>query len=170
MARKAADAYKLDRVVFIPAAHPPHKAAATGADYEDRYRMVELACAVDLRFEASRIEAGEGKSYSIHTIEKLSNPNTQLFFIIGADAFAEITTWFRWQDVIRLTDFIVISRPGHLYTIPDGARVHRLDSVILPVSSSAIRRQLAQGLPPPDLAKPVIDYIVGHKLYHWQSR
>jgi len=60
MARRAADQYRLDRVLFIPAGNPPHKHA--DASYENRYRMVELACTGDPRFVASRLEEGAAKS------------------------------------------------------------------------------------------------------------
>ncbi len=155
VAQEAADTFDLARVLFIPAAHPPHKVDLTGASYEDRYRMVELACAEDPRLVPSRIEEGSGKSYSIHTIEKLWSAEFALYFIIGADAFAEITSWYRWRDVVRLTDFIVVTRPGHEYSTPDGARVHRLDTLALPISSSEIRQQLAAGEMPPELPDKV---------------
>ena len=58
--------------------------------YEDRFRMVELACAADPRFVPSRLEEGQEKSYSIHTIERVKAMDGEVFFIIGADAFAEI--------------------------------------------------------------------------------
>jgi len=99
MAREAADTFALDRVLFIPAGNPPHKEAAT--PYEHRYRMVELACAYDPRFVASRLEEGSEKSYSIHTIERVKASGGGVFFIIGSDALAEITTWHRWEDVGR---------------------------------------------------------------------
>lgn len=165
VAREAADKFGMSRVLFIPAAHPPHKVDTTGASYEDRYRMVELACAGEPRFEPSRIEEGAGKSYSIETIEKLRSADEALYFIIGADAFAEIRTWKRWEDVIRLTDFIVVTRPGHEYTTPEGARVHRLDTLALPVSSSEIRNSLAAGRVPQDLPDGVADFIVARGLY-----
>ena len=57
MAHEAAEAFALDRVLFIPAGNPPHKEA--GASYEDRLRMVELACSSDPRFQPSRIEAAQ---------------------------------------------------------------------------------------------------------------
>ncbi len=113
--------------------------------------MTELACRADPRFIASRLEAGDGKSYSIDTVERVRELGQQPFFIIGADAFAEIPTWHRWQDLVRLTEFIVVTRPGHLYSAPPGARVHRLDTVALPVSSSEIRRKLAAGEIPDEL-------------------
>ena len=172
MARRAADQYQLDRVLFIPAGNPPHKHAE--ASFEDRYRMVELACAADPRFLASRLEEGAGKSYSIDTIERVKAANAAaanldvngpLFFIIGSDAFAEIQTWRRWQDVIRAVEFIVVARPGHEITGPPGARVHRLESVELPISSSDIRDALARGESPPELPPGVAGYICDHRLY-----
>jgi nicotinate-nucleotide adenylyltransferase len=163
VAREAADAFALDQVLFIPAAHPPHKAA--GADYEHRYRMVELACAADPRFIPSRLEAGLEKSYSIHTIERVKAEGGDVFFIIGADAFAEIQSWYRWQEVVRAVDFIVVTRPGHHYDTPPGARVHRLETVALPVSSSEIRAALARGESPPQLPDAVAQYIRAHGLY-----
>ncbi len=122
VAREAADQFHLEQVWFIPAAHPPHKTAHTGASYEDRFRMTELACQADPRFLASRLEAGEGKSYSIDTVERVRALGQEPYFIIGADAFAEVSTWHRWQDLVRLTEFIVVTRPGHPYSAPPGAR------------------------------------------------
>ena len=61
VAREAADQFHLEQVWFIPAAHPPHKTAHTGATYEDRFRMTELACQADPRFIASRLEEGDGQ-------------------------------------------------------------------------------------------------------------
>jgi nicotinate-nucleotide adenylyltransferase len=163
VAREAADHFALDRVLFIPAANPPHKEA--GAAYEDRYRMVELACSEDARFEASRLEEGVQKSYSILTIERVKALGGRVYFVIGADAFAEITTWFRWQDVVAAVEFIVVTRPGHDYTSPPGATVHRLETVAMPVSSSAIREALAQGEMPQQLPPAVALYIRQHGLY-----
>lgn len=164
VAREAAETFHLDRVLFIPAANPPVKEA--GAAFEDRYRMVQLACSADPRFLPSRLEAGAGKSYSIHTIESvIASHSGNVFFIIGSDAFAEIATWRRWQDVIASVDFIVVARPGHHYTCPPGARVHRLETVALPVSSSEIRHALARGETPPDLPPAVVEYIRRRGLY-----
>jgi nicotinate-nucleotide adenylyltransferase len=163
MARQAADQFGLDRVLFIPAGNPPHKHADT--PFEHRYRMVELACAADPRFVASRFEEGKQKSYSIDTIERVKADNGEVLFIIGADAFAEIETWHRWQDVIRAVEFIVAARPGHTIVSPPGARVQRLETVELPVSSSDIRDALARGVRPSELPPAVADYIHAHGLY-----
>ena len=167
VAREALEHFSLDRVLFVPAANPPHKAGAT-APYEHRLRMVELACAGEPRFEASSIEANTVRSYSIDTIEKLRaqlNPEDELFFLIGADAFSEITTWNRWRDVVAKVTFLVVTRPGHHYDIPPGARVERLETVALPVSSSDIRAQLASGSAAPDLPAAVATYIRRETLY-----
>src|SRR6202050_5128769 len=111
MAGAGADELHLTRVLFVPAHRPPHKGGMTYAPYEDRVRMVELACAMDPRFEASRLEEGPECSYSIDTSEKLQvtlTPADELFFIIGADAFAELRSWRRWQDVARAVRFLVV--------------------------------------------------------------
>ena len=163
MARQAADQFALDRVLFIPAGNPPHKHADT--PFEQRFRMVELACAADPRFVASRIEEGKQKSYSIDTIERVKADNGEVFFIIGADAFAEIETWRRWQDVIGAVEFIVAARPGYHIVSPAGARVHRLETVELPVSSSEIRDALARGETPTGLPPAVAEYIHANALY-----
>jgi len=167
-AREAAATYQLDRVWFVPAERPPHKAGVTHAPYEDRYNMVSLACRDEPKFEASRLEQGTLSSYSIDTIEKVRarlEPGDELFFLIGADAFAEIRTWRRWQDVIRAVEFIVVSRPGHCYAVPEDARVHRLESVDLPVSSSEIRRRLACGDDRVEAPTAVLTYIREYGLY-----
>jgi nicotinate-nucleotide adenylyltransferase len=163
VAHEAAEAFALDQVLFIPAANPPHKEA--GTPYEDRFRMVELACASDPRFIPSRLEDGRERSYSILTIERLQARGESLFFIIGADAFADIRSWYRWGDVVAGVEFIVVTRPGHVYDCPPGARVHRLETVALPVSSSEIRQELAKGRPPADLPPAVADYIQARGLY-----
>jgi len=165
MARQAADQFEMDRVLFIPAGNPPHKHADTS--FEHRYRMVELVCAADPRFIASRLEEGNQKSYSIHTIERVQAPGVELFFIIGADAFAEIQTWYRWEEVVRAVEFIVVARPGHEIISPPGARVHRLETVELPVSSSEIREALARGEIPAELPQAVADYIRDNGLYRF---
>lgn len=164
MARAAADQFALGRVLFIPAGNPPHKAA--GTPYEHRIRMVELACAADPRFLASRLEEGLEKSYSIHTIERArALYDGELYFIIGSDAFADIRSWHRWQDVVAAIEFIVVARPGHAVDVPASARVHRLEMPESPVSSSEIRKALARGETPAELPASVAAYIREHGLY-----
>jgi nicotinate-nucleotide adenylyltransferase len=168
LARQAADRFHLDRVLFVPASRPPHKSGVTHAEYEYRLRMAELACQNDTRFEVSRLEANTPRSYSIDTIEKVRRslaPGDELFFLIGADAFAEIHTWQRWRDVLNAVTFIVVSRPGHHYQDPQGARIERLEELDLPFSSSEIRRALAAGQRPAGLPDRVLAYILQQQLY-----
>jgi nicotinate-nucleotide adenylyltransferase len=168
MAQEAVERFHLDHILVVPASNPPHKARATFATYADRLRMAELACRDDARLEVSRLEEGTERSYTIDTIEKLQatlTPADELYFLIGADAFAEIHTWHRWRDVVRRVTFIVVSRPGHVYAVPEGARVERLESLDLPVSSSEIRRALATGERPAEVPDCVLEYIFEHGLY-----
>jgi nicotinate-nucleotide adenylyltransferase len=168
VAREAITQAGLDEVLFVPAAHPPHKTGASVAPYEHRYRMVELACQGEAGFVPSRLEEGEGRSYSILTIERIRGqlgPADSIHFLIGADAFAEIATWRRWEEVVGSVSFLVVTRPGHDYEVPPGARVQRLDTLALPVSSSDIRARLAAGRDVPELPGAVRRYIEEHALY-----
>jgi nicotinate-nucleotide adenylyltransferase len=167
IAAEAADRFHLDRVLFIPAANPPHK-MGTQTPYADRLRMAELACRHDPRFVVSNLEQGVEKSYSYYTILRVREsvaPEDELFFLIGSDAFAEIDTWHRSEEVIPLIDFLVVSRPGHVYKVPPGARVHRLETLALPVSSSGLRARLANGEMPAEIPAEVAEYIRERGLY-----
>ena len=176
IARVAADAYKLDRVLFIPAGDPPHKQDQLQAPYEDRYRMTALACAEDERFEASRLEDPaqlDGRpSYSYDTILRVHEtiePGDELFFLLGEDAFADLKIWYRLADVLPLVEFLVVSRPDDQRdrepAIP-GARAQWVRGIEHPASSTEIRRRVAARKPLEDLVpEAVADYIRAHKLY-----
>jgi len=168
IAEEACRKFSLTRVLFVPASNPPHKESTGLAPYENRYRMVEIACGPYAAFEASRLEAGEQRSYTVDTIGRFRSEMTtpfELFFLIGADAFDELETWKGWQELLNLTEFIVVARPESEYRVPAGARVHRLDGLALPVSSSTIRARLAAGKATPELPDAVRDYIEKHALY-----
>jgi nicotinate-nucleotide adenylyltransferase len=174
IARLAADTFHLNRVLFVPAGNPPLKAGAQ-ASFEDRVAMLELAVASagDPRFEVSRIEepsAHNGsRSYSILTVENLLKSGAgPLSFIVGADAFADIQKWHRWQSLVRSVEFIVVSRPGATCVTPPGATVHELPVLSSPVSSSGIRASLLANAPDVPVPDPVLRYIREHGLY--QSR
>jgi nicotinate-nucleotide adenylyltransferase len=92
-------------------------------------------------------------------------PQDELFFLIGADAFSEIHTWRRWEQVLELVTFIVASRRGHPYGTPPGARICRLDGFELPESSSAIRAMLATGRSDVPVPPTVLAYIRARHLY-----
>jgi nicotinate-nucleotide adenylyltransferase len=168
IANEAQKRFGLHQVLFVPAANPPHKDGIHLTPFEDRFLMVQLACGPYPKFSASRLEEGEQRSYTIDTLERFRpqlKSDDELFFLIGADAFDELKTWKRWQDVLKLTRFIVVSRPGRTYQIPDGASVLRLDDLQLPVASTTIRSRLQLGQPTPELPAAVRQFIDAHGLY-----
>jgi nicotinate-nucleotide adenylyltransferase len=167
IASEAQTQFHLNEILFVPASTPPHK-IGTVTPFPDRFRMVEIACSGHPRFIASRLEDLPGPNYTVDTLEKFRQTlrkDDQLFFLIGSDAFVELETWKRWQDVAALTDFIVVSRPGGEYRLPPNTRVHRLDGLALPVSSSSLRARLAAGEETPELPTGVRAYIEEHGLY-----
>jgi nicotinate-nucleotide adenylyltransferase len=166
IARAATQQAGLDCVYFIPSGTPPHREAV--ASFTDRYRMVEIACAVEPRFRPSRLEEGPSKNYSVDTVERFhaANPGTPpLVFIIGADAFAEIKSWHHWKDLARLVTFAVATRPGAAYDVPAETQVIPVTGVDLPVSSSEIRRRIREGSASADVPSAVLEYIREHHLY-----
>lgn len=173
IAREAEERCALDRILFVPAGRPPHKEGDQVTPFEHRYRMVEAACAGHPSFEPSRLEEPPHSSYSIDTVKRLYTelePNTEVTFLIGSDAFDEIESWKQWHDLSQLVKFIVAARPGSQYKIPAGTRVQRLNSLALEVSSSDIRSSLAEGKETDKLPKSVLAYIKQNHLYGWQSR
>jgi len=168
MAREAVRRCALDRILLIPAGRPPHKSAGPYASYEDRLRMVELACEGEQRLEPSRLEEGERKSYTIDTITKVRervSPGDQLYFLIGADAFADIETWHRWREVVGAVEFIVVSRPHRHYEVPPEVHAHTLDDLEVATSSSDIRTRIARGDYDIDVPAAVLEYIKRRELY-----
>jgi nicotinate-nucleotide adenylyltransferase len=168
IAEEARKRYALDRILFVPASNPPHKEAAGLTPYEDRYRMVEIACKPYAGFMASRLEADTGPSYTVDTVKRVRKDlgaSDRLFFLVGGDAFDELETWKGWQELVQLTEFVVVSRPDSAYRIPEGAHVHRLDGLALPVSSSTIRARLATGEETPELPAEVRAFIEKRGLY-----
>jgi nicotinate-nucleotide adenylyltransferase len=173
IAKAAIQAFELSEVFFVPAANPPHKDRAFMTGYEDRFRMVELACAGMDRCKPSRLEQGRDRSYTVDTLRRFRREhgdNYRLFFLIGSDAFAETETWKNWKEVLELTEFIVVSRPGISYRIPEDARVHPLETLSLEVASTRIRTRLAKGEPTPELAPGVRAYIEEKGLYGWRRQ
>jgi nicotinate-nucleotide adenylyltransferase len=177
IARAAADRFDLAKVLFVPAATPPHKPGGAQAPWEDRVSMAKLACAADPRFEVSLVEAPDPTnqlpSYSIVAIEKLKAAGfPRLSFLIGADAFAEIRNWYRWEDVVAAVEFIVVTRSGSgpNGNLPPGAVIHELSGLDLPVSSSEIRRMLSENVDPIPVPARVLGYIREHGLYRSQPK
>jgi nicotinate-nucleotide adenylyltransferase len=108
------EAFGLQKVIFIPAAIPPHKKTEGIMEATHRLEMVRLAISNNPYFSITELELKRpGKSYSIDTITYFQkrHPET-LFFILGKDAFEEIETWKDFRQLFSLCNFIVMTRPG----------------------------------------------------------
>ncbi|MEN3339361.1 MAG: nicotinate-nucleotide adenylyltransferase [Acidobacteriota bacterium] len=116
-AKAARAALGLDRVIVLPSRVPPHRVLQPVASRYHRFAMVALAVNGIDGLAANDMElCAPGPSYTADTLarcrEQFGLPALQLFFITGADAFAEIATWHRYPEVLELAHFVVVSRPG----------------------------------------------------------
>jgi nicotinate-nucleotide adenylyltransferase len=109
-------ALRLDEVLFIPSHVPPHRPAQPQASVFHRFAMLALAVQGRPYVRLSDTElAREGPSFTVDTLRRLHESGLrplQLFFILGADAFAEIATWREYPGVLDAANFAVIARPG----------------------------------------------------------
>src|SRR5262245_21261663 len=115
-ASAARRALQLDCVYVLPSNLPPHRTQQPAASSHHRFAMTALAVNGIDGLRASDIELSTpGPSYTAETLTRFSGSTgfavSQIFFITGADAFAEIETWYRYPDVLDLATFIVVSRP-----------------------------------------------------------
>lgn len=191
----AADAARralaLDRVLFIPSHLPPHREADPRATMFHRFAMVALATNDDAAYLASDVEVRRaGTSYTHDTLIGLHAEGwapSQLFFIIGTDAFAEIALWREFGRLVEGTNFAVVGRRGitldtALARTPAlGSRVRPLaaahepseqtavylvDAATRAVSSSLIRAELAAGRSIARLVPETVErHIIRHGLY-----
>lgn len=120
VARAAQERFQLGRILFVPAATPPHKLAQPITTYAHRYAMTALATSGEKTFVPSDIESperlGDRPSYSIDTVARLKKQlkkSDRLFFLIGMDAFKDIAKWREPEALLRETEFIVMARPGY---------------------------------------------------------
>ena len=113
VARAVRDALALDQIWLIPASRPPHKLHAPITPYETRAAMIRLALAGEPSLVLSLVEQDTGgPSYSIDTLQRLASSLdlAHAYFIIGADAFADMPSWKRFRDIPRLTNLVVVNR------------------------------------------------------------
>jgi nicotinate-nucleotide adenylyltransferase len=120
VARAAAQKFELKKIFFVAADIPPHKLKAPITEYYHRYAMLALATQGEKGFLPSMLEANEPgatqPSYSVETVRRFKRTlrkSDHLFFLIGIDAFREIGTWHKADELLRECDFIVASRPGY---------------------------------------------------------
>jgi nicotinate-nucleotide adenylyltransferase len=181
-ATAAQQALTLDRVLLMPSRTPPHRPTEPRASMFHRFAMTALAAASRPGLVASDLELRrEGPSYTAMTLQALQHEGftaSQLFFIIGADAFAELDTWYDYPRILSFANFVVISRPGasfsradlitnHQSLIPGGSTsLFFVDAETPDVSSTDIRRRVASGESIEGLVPSgVAEHIRRHRLY-----
>ncbi|MBU4260949.1 MAG: nicotinate-nucleotide adenylyltransferase [Proteobacteria bacterium] len=182
----------LDTLYFIPASSPPHKSDQLITPFTHRVAMLRLAVQGEPRFVVSDIEGlRSGPSYTIDTLMQFRRnlgPEADFFFIIGLDAFADITTWKKYQELLNRTAFVVIDRPSHgcmsvaqvvrrcfpdyqeeakgIWGCEGSQRIYALEMEPVPVSSSMIRDRLRRGEEIGDLIPAgVVEYLQHHRLF-----
>ena len=195
LASATADAYALDRVLFVPVGNQPLKPGPTVASYADRLQMARLACnpappqpatgnqqpATDPRFAVSTLDIPRSDGSPNYTVDSLAAlarelPSASLFVLTGADSFLDLRRWRSPDRLLALAEWIVVSRPDFplsesqlaplALTPAQRARVHLLATVHEEVSATALRRRLQAGDPCPGLLPPAVaDYIQSHGLY-----
>jgi len=193
IAEEVLEACNLDRILFIPAATPPHKDVAGEVEFHHRLAMVEAAIAGHPHFQVSDLEIQRsGKSYSVDTLEILrrQDPGGELFFIIGLDSYRDISSWKDFARIFSLCHVVVTTRPGvdvgeplaplpvaihkeFCYADKPGEMQHKsgnrlifLKETCLDISSTQIRKMLAEGQSVQHLVPgEVIDYIKEKGLY-----
>jgi nicotinate-nucleotide adenylyltransferase len=195
VAHAARRALMLDEVRIVPASVPPHRTAQPRTSPAHRFAMVALGIANEAGLVADDIElATDGPSYTASTLSRLHARGfkaAQLFFITGADAFAEIATWRDYPRVLDLAHFVVVSRPGRAVstlrsTLPSlaprmrDAGAHQqapggdsaqlaillIDVPTPSVSATRVRELAAARQPLTGLVTPLVaEYITKHHLY-----
>lgn len=173
LAQAAMEGAKLDRIIFMPCATPPHKTETHIPDGKHRYRMVELATEDDSRFELSNMEINAGgKSYTALTLKHLEElyPEDRLCFIVGADSLCDMEKWYHPEEVFGRAEIVVAYRGGEDTVKMDeaaeyfeekyGAEITRVSMPVIEMSSSDIRQRISEGRSVRYMVcDKVIDYI-----------
>jgi nicotinate-nucleotide adenylyltransferase len=176
-ASEVASLFDLDEVVFVPSGQPWQKKRTVSAG-EDRYLMTVIATAANPRFSVSRVDIDRvGHTYTKDTLRELQalNPDSELYFITGADALASILSWQDLEELFALAKFVGVSRPGyelgseHLADVLDGLPLDALTLVEIPalaISSTDCRLRAEESRPlwylMPD---GVVQYVSKRELY-----
>ncbi len=174
-ASEVAARFDLDEVVFVPTGQPWQKAHKKVSPAEDRYLMTVIATASNPRFSVSRVDIDRpGDTYTVDTLRdlrKVRGPETQLYFITGADALSQILTWRGADELFELAHFVGVSRPGVDLDEKDIAhlpadKVTLIEIPALSISSTACRERTASGLPTWYLVPDgIVQYISKRGLY-----
>ena len=173
VAEACADAAGLDRVLWVPAATPPHKRDDRGlVEAAHRLEMVRLAIQGNDRFEVWDAEVRRaGVSYTVDTVRDLasSRPGDDLALILGGDSLAALASWREPRAILDSARLVVYGRPGAgLDGVPRWVldRTTRVEAVPLDVSSTAIRERIGRGQTVRYLVPDaVVAYAAEHRLY-----
>jgi nicotinate-nucleotide adenylyltransferase len=165
------ETFALAKVIFVPAATPPHKPLADDLSFAERLKMVALAVQENPFFSVSDVEGQrEGKSYSIDTLRVFREmfPGDEFFFIMGSDSFADFRLWKNYSAIFSCCNIVTITRPGARISLHQslpvdiahefcyhesqnrlshrsGYSVYCIEGTQLDISSTAIRSLIRQG-------------------------
>ncbi|MEI6448703.1 MAG: nicotinate-nucleotide adenylyltransferase [Actinomycetes bacterium] len=175
IASEAHAQFALERVLFVPAAAPPHKGLEEHTAADVRLEMTALAVAEDMRFVESGLEIEHGLSYTIDTLRAVAErfPGRDLVFIMGSDSLLQLDTWYDPEGILARCTLAVAPRPGDDPALVaaaaarwGSARVTIIEAPPVGVSSRQIRARVAEGLPIRYLVpQAVAELIVGRGLY-----
>jgi nicotinate-nucleotide adenylyltransferase len=196
VARRVSQLFEIEKLIFVPAQMAPHKIGRPVTEPIHRYAMLALATQEDPGLVISTFELDAvDRRYTVETIEHFQlelNGSTELFFIMGADSWSEITTWHEWERLLTMTNHIVVTRPGYevatahvgplsdlivdLRTVSDNKaaasrrtrKIFLTDVVMNDASATNIRRLASEGRTEElaDLVPgPVLDYIKKYRIY-----
>jgi nicotinate-nucleotide adenylyltransferase len=172
-AEEARLALDLERVLFIPAGRPPHRAKPPLAPEEDRVRMVATAIEGHPAFALDLREVGAGRTcYTVETLEALRaelGATRRLHLVIGSDSLLDLPAWREPERIVELAALAVVERPGWTLEGADPSLMHRVERVPgarVGISSSEIRERLRAGRSVRYLVPDAVRaYIAEHRLY-----
>jgi len=199
MAVEVTEGLPLTGLFLVPSARPPHKPSRPMASAEHRLAMASAAVAGIEGISVLDLELRrEGPSYSLLTVLEVAggNPGADLLFLIGADAFAEISTWHRYRDLLAACDFLLLPRPGispgtsfppgiliepegngcynlpgRSFRLPGGRRLLCPILPVLDISSRTIREKVRRGRSLRGLVPSEVErHITDHGLYRGEER
>ncbi len=119
IAKTLLEQFRLDEFIFLPAFHAPHKKRNQPTSAYDRYAMLCLLTENEQKISVSKMEIEmPERPYSVETLTSLNEkfPDADIFFVMGADSWMDITTWREWENVLSLSNHIVVTRPGYPVT------------------------------------------------------
>jgi nicotinate-nucleotide adenylyltransferase len=170
-ASEVADFFDLDEVIFVPTGQPWQKGDRKVSPPEDRYLMTVIATASNPRFSVSRVDIDRpGETYTIDTLRDLraEHPDSEFFFITGADALAKMVSWRDADELFTLAHFVGCTRPGHRLSMTSlpAEHISLLEIPALAISSTECRERVRSSRPIWYLVPDgIVQYISKRGLY-----